>query len=349
MSTYYVREQGAVVRKQEQRLLVTRERNAVMAEIPLHQLDQLVVMGNVQLTTQALALLLQSEVDVVFMSVHGKVRGRVVANESKFAELRLKQLQAMSDELQNLALAKAIVVGKLANQLGHLRKAADGVAGFVPRDKGTLDKALRGIAEMMVSAQAAGNADSLRGFEGKAGAWYWSGFRTLLKHDLDFKQRIYHPSPDPVNALLSFSYALLQKDVNAATHLVGLDPYLGFFHTVQYGRPSLVLDLMEEFRPLLVDPLVVELLNRERIGKQDFVKGPDKDRPLVMTDATVKRVIEAYEQRVTKTTTYPFTGEQTMWRRCLELQTRQMARVIKGEAKGYRAMTNPLNNTAGTL
>jgi CRISPR-associated protein Cas1 len=341
MSTYYVREQGAVVRKQEQRLLVTRERNAVMAEIPLHQLDQLVVMGNVQLTTQALALLLQSEVDVVFMSVHGKVRGRVVANESKFAELRLKQLQMMSDELQNLALAKSIVVGKLANQLAHLRRAANTRSdGHLPKDRGTLDKAMRGIAEMMVSAQATGNADSLRGFEGKAGAWYWSGFRALLKHDLDFKQRIYHPSPDPVNALLSFSYALLQKDMNAATHLVGLDPYLGFFHTVQYGRPSLVLDLMEEFRPLLIDPLVIDLLNREAIGKQDFGKGPDKDRPLVMTDAAVKRVIEAYEQRVTKTITYPFTGEQTMWRRCLELQTRQMARVIKGEAKGYRAMSN---------
>ncbi len=341
MSTYYVREQGAVVRKQEQRLLVTRERNAVMAEIPLHQLDQLVVMGNVQLTTQALALLLQSEVDVVFMSMHGKVRGRVVANESKFAELRLKQLQMMSDELANLALAKAIVAGKLANQLAYLRRAATaGVNGFMPKDQGTLDKALRGIAEMIVGAQAAGNADSLRGFEGKAGAWYWSGFRTLLKHDLDFKQRIYHPSPDPVNALLSFSYALLQKDVNAATHLVGLDPYLGFFHTVQYGRPSLVLDLMEEFRPLLIDPLVVDLLNREAVGKQDFVKGPDKDRPLVMTDGAVKRVIEAYEQRVTKLTTYPFTNEQTMYRRCLELQTRQMARVVKGEAKGYRAMTH---------
>ncbi len=341
MSTYYVREQGAVVRKQEQRLLVTKERNAVMAEIPLHQLDQLVVMGNVQLTTQALALLLQAEVDVVFMSLHGKVRGRLVANESKFAELRLKQLQVMSNELENLALAKAIVVGKLANQLAYLRTAlhAD-VDGFVPKDRGALDKATRGIAEMMVSAQATGNADSLRGFEGKAGAWYWSGFRAMLKHDLDFKQRIYHPSPDPVNALLSFGYALLQKDVNAAAQLVGLDTYLGFFHTVQYGRPSLVLDLMEEFRPVLVDPVVVALLNREAIGKQDFVKGPDKDRPLVMTEAAVKRVIEAYEQRVTKTTTYPFTNEQTMWRRCLELQTRQMARVVKGEAKGYRAMNN---------
>lgn len=341
MATYYVREQGAVVRKQEQRLLVTKERGDRLAEIPLHQLEQLVVMGNVQLTTQALALLLQSEVDVVFMSTRGKVRGRVVANESKFAELRLKQLQVMSDELANLALAKSIVVGKLANQLAYLRLAlqprSDGVA---PKDRGQIDKSTRGIAEAMIGAQAAGNADSLRGFEGRAGAWYWPAFRTLLKDELGFTQRVYHPSPDPVNALLSFGYALLQKDVNAAVQLVGLDPYLGFFHTVQYGRPSLVLDLMEEFRPLIVDPLVVELINRGVIGRQDFTKGPEAERPIQLSDQGVRRVIEQYEMRVTTPVKYPFTGEQTGWRRCLELQTRQMARVVKGEARVYQTMSH---------
>lgn len=127
----------------------------------------------------------------------------------------------------------------------------------------------------MAGAQASGNADSLRGFEGKAGAWYWPAFGTLLRDPLGFKLRIYHPSPDPINALLSFGYALLQKDVNAAAQLaVGLDPYLGFFHTVQYGRPSLVLDLMEEFRPLIVDPLVAEVIDPEHDSLAGFCEGP---------------------------------------------------------------------------
>ena len=170
MATYYVREQGAVVRKQEQRLLVTKDRGDPVTEIPLHQLEQLVVMGSVQLTTQALALLLRSEVDVVFMTTHGKVLGRVVANEAKFAELRLKQLQVMSDELANLALAKSIVVGKLANQLAYLRRALEGDPHPIPtRERGQVDKSARGIAEMMVGAQASGNADSLRGLRGQGG------------------------------------------------------------------------------------------------------------------------------------------------------------------------------------
>ena len=135
--------------------------------------------------------------------------------------------------------------------------------------------------------------------------------------------------------------------MNAAAQLVGLDPYLGFFHTVQYGRPSLVLDLMEEFRPLIVDPLVVEMTNRDVIGKQDFAKGPGAERPIVLSDQAVKRVIEQYEQRATALVKYPFTGEQTSYRRCLELQTRQMARVVKGEAKAYHAMINDNDKMTG--
>src|SRR3972149_1474827 len=159
MATYYVREQGAVVRKQDERLVVTKDR-AIVAEIPMHQLDQLVVMGNIQLTTPAVGILLQSEVDVVFMTIHGRVRGRLMANESKFAELRLKQLQMMTNEQANLAVAKPIVA--------------------------------------VTRALKAENADSLRGFEGKAGAWYWPAFKTLLKRDLGFAGRNYYPPKDPV-------------------------------------------------------------------------------------------------------------------------------------------------------
>jgi len=336
MATYYVREQGAVVRKQDERLVVTRD-HAIVAEIPMHQLDQLVVMGNIQLTTPALAILLQSNVDVVFMTLHGRVRGRLIANESKFAELRLKQLQMMSDEKANLALAKPIVIGKLANQRAFLSMAM-GDAPHAPR--GEIDKALRGIAEMIERAKTAGNADSLRGFEGKAGAWYWPAFKLLLKRDLGFTGRNYFPPKDPVNALLSFGYALLQRDATAAVQLVGLDPYLGFFHAVHYGRPSLALDLMEEFRPLLVDPMVLDLVNRTGIGPQDFRRGSEAEKPVLLKDDVVKRVIQQYEERVTSKTRYHLTGEETTFRRCIELQTRQLARVVKGEAAAYRSMTN---------
>jgi len=191
---------------------------------------------------------------------------------------------------------------------------------------------------MLAGAKSAANADSLRGFEGKAGAWYWPAFKALLKNDLGFAGRNYSPAKDPVNALLSFGYALLQRDLTAAVRLVGLDPYLGFFHTVQYGRPSLALDLMEEFRPLIVDPIVLDLINRAGIGAQDFKRGSEGERPIVLSEEAVKRVIQAYEERATAKTRYPPTGEETTSRRCFELQTRQMARVIKGEAAAYHPM-----------
>jgi CRISPR-associated protein Cas1 len=157
---------------------------------------------------------------------------------------------------------------------------------------------------------------------------------------MGFANRVYFPSTDPVNALLSFGYALLQKDVTASVQLVGLDTYLGFFHTVLYGRPSLALDLMEQFRPLVVDPLVVDLVGREAIGQGDFVRGADKAKPVLLKEDAVKRVIQAYEQRITTPVSYRLTGEQATYRRCIELQTRQLARVIRGEQAEYRPMTS---------
>jgi CRISPR-associated protein Cas1 len=338
MATYYVSEQGAVVRKQDERLLVTKDQpggRVLISEIPMHQLEQLVVMGNVQLTTQSVAVLLQSGVDTVFMTSRGRVRGRLVANESAFAELRLKQLQAMSDDAANLELARQIVLGKLANQRSLLAQGRPTAGGTVAG--GPVGVAVRGIAAMMEQAVGAGNADSLRGYEGKAGAYYWPAFKALLRRDYGFNQRIYHPSPDPVNALLSFCYSLLLKDVLAAVRLVGLDPYLGFFHTVQYGRPSLALDLMEEYRPA-IDRMVLDLLNTDAIQERDFAATSAPERPLELREGSLRRVIEQYETRITALTRYPFTGEQTMLRRCIELQTRQMARVIKGEQPAYKAM-----------
>lgn len=335
MATVYLREQGAIVRKTGERLVVVKDSQTV-AEIQLHNLEQLVVMGNIELTTPAIALLLQAQVDVVFMTIYGRVRGRFVANESKFAELRLKQLQMMSDEQKNLALARPIVIGKLTNQR-HLLARRSRLPAHA-RVRAEVSTAIGGIVEMTARAQSAASSESLRGFEGKAGAYYWSAVRMFVPAAWGFKQRVYHPSTDPINALFSFGYALLQKDVNAVAQLVGLDPYLGFFHEIHYGRPSLVLDLMEEFRPVLVDTVVLELVNHEMLRLTDFQKTKDAAKPVLLTEDAIERVIKAYEERVTTHVRYPFTGEQTTYRRCMELQTRQMARVVKGEQDAYRAM-----------
>ena len=222
------------------------------------------------------------------------------------------------------------MVGKLTNQRALLVNARTSHAN--------IERGVNGIADSMRAALTADNAESLRGFEGRAGAWYWPGFKVLLKNDYGFSAREYHPSRDPVNALLSFVYAFLQRDMNTMAQIVGLDPYLGFFHTIQYGRPSLVLDMMEEFRPLVCDPLVLNLLNLGIIQGRDFQKTNIAERPIALSEDAVKRVIEKYEERVTSKVQYPLTNETTSWRRVFELQTRLMARVIQGEASRYQSV-----------
>lgn len=360
MAKYIVANQGATIRKVDERLVVTKDRR-VLETIPLHDLDQLVVMGDVQITTQAHIALMKADVDLAFMTRGGRIYRP--GGESNRAELRLRQYQLMNDPAANLALAKGIVYGKLTNQLALLQRAitaasASASAGdeaqlsLVPKTKRAAEivdaraygTAIRGIREMLALSVHATDADSLRGYEGKAGAWYWPAFKLFLSNDMGFTQRRYHPSTDPINALLSFGYSLLQRDVTAVVKLVGLDLYLGFFHTVQYNRPSLALDLMEEFRPVLVDPVVIRLVNLGMIKERDFVRGAergaergaDQEHPLMMTSSAVKRVIEAYEARASTLTPYPSLVEPVSFRQCIELQARHLVRVIKGEEMAYQ-------------
>lgn len=335
-TTVYVREQGAVVRKRGERLVVSKGYEELM-DLPLVHLRQLALVGNVQLTTQAVALLLQHEVDVVFFSQYFKFRGRLVAGGSKFAQLRHAQLQAMSDEARALEIARWVVLGKLANQRMLVqRQTADYGQAKPPR---ALSEAISGIAAMSDGATRAENIDSLRGYEGKAGAFYFGAIKALLDPAWGFQGRAYYPPPDPINSALSLGYSLLLKDAVAAVQLVGLDPYLGFFHVIEYARPSLALDVMEEFRPIVVDSLVLELVKRRRLTPADFVKTGRPERPWEMSDSGMAVMLQGYEERLQSQVRHPVAGEQVTYRRCLELQVRQVARLVLGKAERYAPVT----------
>jgi CRISPR-associated protein Cas1 len=324
-----------VVRKEGQRLRVTKD-GTTLLDLPLIHLDQLALMGNVQLTAQAVAMLLQADVDVVFLSSRGRFRGRLMHTGSKFAELRHAQLRQMSDERVALSIARQVVTGKLINQRVVLqRRAAQGP----PEARRRVQVALSGMKQMLDKARRGGTLDSLRGYEGKAGAYYFDAFKALLAQDLGFSGRAYHPPPDPVNALLSFGYSLLLRDITASVQLVGLDPYLGFFHAIHHGRPSLSLDVMEEFRPIIVDSMALDLINNHRITEQDFVRTGQTKRPIHLSDGAVQAVIAAYEGRLETQVYHPLARGQTSYRRCLELQVRRLARVVLGKAKQYVPVT----------
>lgn len=335
-TTIYVREQGAVVRKRGERLVVTKGFDELM-DVPLVHVRQVALVGNVQLTTQAAAMLLQNDVDVVFFSQHFKFRGRLVATGSKFARLRHSQLQVMSDETRAIQIAREIVVGKLTNQRVLLqRHLANLPAGSA---RSVLKESVDGIAHMREGAGRTESLETLRGYEGKAAAYYFAGLKALLHPGWGFQGRQYYPPPDPINAALSLGYSLLLKDAVAAVQLVGLDPYLGFFHVIEYARPSLALDVMEEFRPIVVDGMVLELVSRQQLTPADFVKTGRQERPVEMSDGGVNLLLKAYEERLQTTVRHPVSGDQVTYRRCLELQVRQIANIVLGKTALYVPVT----------
>jgi CRISPR-associated protein Cas1 len=322
MTALYLNEQGAVLRRVGERLVVTKD-HQVLEEIPIIHVEQVVVMGNIQLTTPVVALLLQRQVDVVFLSSRGKFRGRLMTTGSKFAQLRHRQLRLMGDEGRVLAAARELVAAKLTNQAYLLERL------------GTR-QAVRSIQQDVKKARQAATIDSLRGHEGAAGARYFAAIREFIPAQWGFTRRVYHPPTDPVNALLSLGYTLLLKDVTAAVQLVGLDPFLGFFHAIDYGRPSLVLDLMEPFRPL-VDELVLGQIVEGKMSPNDFEPAQRKDGAVLLNDEARTRYFHAYEQQIENLVLCPPTGERTPCRRCLELQARQLAQVVLEKRAKFRA------------
>jgi len=323
MPALYLNEQGTVLRRTGERLVVTKDRQ-VVDEVPIIHVEQVVVMGNIQLTTPAVALLLQKDIDVVFLSSRGRFRGRLMTTGSRFAQLRHRQLRLMDDGEASLRIARAIVGGKLSNQQALLRQ----------QEGQRVNSAIASLAQAIGQAKKVRSVDSLRGIEGSAGARYFEILKALIPPEWGFTKRVYHPPTDPANALLSFGYTLLLKDVSAAIQLVGLDPYLGFFHAIDYGRPSLSLDAMEEFRPL-VDGMVLKLIGQKEITLGDF-QNRRRDKAVLLTDDARKRFVEAYEAQVNAPTTYAPRGERTSYRRCIELQIRQLARLVLGKQKTYR-------------
>lgn len=346
MTTVYVREQGAQVGRRGERLVISKE-GQTLEEFPMGQIEQLVVLGNVQVTTQVMATLVQRQVDVVFLSSYGKFRFRPEGDGSRHVRLRQQQLAALSAGTLALPTAQAIVDGKIHNQRVILQRqvkrlATGGAAGgaIYLRDRGLFEGSLRGMLQMQQMAQRVSTLDELRGYEGKAAAYYFAALRALLDPAWNFLKRDYYPPPDPFNALLSFAYSLLLKDVRAAVNVVGLDVHMGFFHEVRPGRPSLALDLMEEWRPLIADALALEMVNRGSLQPDAFVRRQNPRRPVELGEAGVALVLHAYGSRLESRLFHPLAGPggETTLQQALLLQARRMARVIVGKDVQYEAM-----------
>jgi len=322
MATVYLTEQGSVARKVGERMVV-KKADRVLDDIPLVKVEAVRVVGRgITLTTPLMIYLTEKGIDTVYLSRAGRFAFRPVGRESAQAMLRTRQVQAADDTARALGLARAVVRGKLINQRFLLRRHGGQEGGVI--------RAMAGIEAMLKRLDGATTFDVLRGLEGQAAASYFAGFRLLLQRDLGFERRIHHPPTDPVNSLLSFGYTLLLNDLISTVHVVGLDPYIGFFHVLDYNRPSLALDLEEEFRPIIVDSLVLALVNSKAITASDFEAGDEPARPVLLNEPARRLYLRRYAERLETQVRYPATGERTSYRRLLELQTRALARALDG-------------------
>ena len=306
--------------------LVVKRLEGEDREVKLYDTSQVSIFGNAQLTTQAMRRLMQEGISVSFFSTGGKLLGRATGLASNNIELRVAQYAAARDPAFCLGIARQLVVSKIRNSRTFLRRNHEDL------NPGTLD----GLKQLARKASEAEGLDSLLGIEGSAARLYFSEFAGLLSAEenpgFDFHGRNRRPPRDPVNAMLSFAYALLTKDlVNAVAH-TGLDPLLGYFHQPRFGRPALALDLMEEFRPLVADSVVVGAINNGIVQERDFHRTP---AGVSIKAPARKRFIEAYERRMDQLVTHPVFGYRISYRRVLEVQARLLGRVLLGELEEY--------------
>lgn len=324
----YVTAQGARLTV-DGSLIAVEHRGAPPTIARLPSTSHVCVYGNVQITTQAIAALLERGIPVLFFSSGGFLRGRLVAHDTKNVELRVMQYRTADDREASLRIARTLVAAKIRNQRTLLRRNA---VGLEPEP-------LRELEVLARKAEREASVEALLGLEGTAARIYFAHFRAMLKGeaasgDFDLESRNRRPPKDPINALLSFAYSLLTKDHVVAAFATGLDPLLGFLHKPRYGRPALVLDLMEPMRPLVADSTVVGALNTGVVGKDDFVRSP---AGCALTSAGRKRFIAAYERRVDQLVTHPLFGYRISYRRIFEVQARLLGRHLLGELDTYPA------------
>lgn len=349
----YLNTQGYRVGIKSERLII-KDGDRTVEEVRLMDVSHVALFGNIQLSTQAIHELCMQDIPIAYHSVGGKFYGITRGHSLKNITTRMKQFAAAANPVQCLAVAQRIVKGKIRNHRrmlmrNHIQPPASAIT-TMEEIAGRISKA-RGL-------------DELLGMEGAAASIYFQHFAGMIKagapddDDLlpgldepetsrnnrskeaeaftfDFTQRRRRPPTDPVNAMLSFAYALLAKDCTIAALSVGFDPYIGFYHQPRHGRPALALDLMEEFRPLIAESVVLTAINNRMVNPGHFVRAGDA---VNLNEHGRKAFFNAYEQRMGSMITHPIFDYKVCYRRVIELQARLLARWLTGEIPDYVPM-----------
>ncbi len=333
LNTLFVTTQGAYLAKEGETVAVRIERK-VRLQIPIHTLDGIICFGNVTMSPFLMGFCADRDVTVSFLTENGRFLARVAGPVSGNVLLRREQYRMADDQETSATMARSILIGKVANSRAVLRRAIRDHGERV--DRGALDDGAQRLSGILQHLRQGQELNRLRGFEGEAAQIYFSVFDHLIlsnKDDFVFIRRSRRPPLDRINCLLSFVYTLLMHDVRSALESVGLDPAVGFLHRDRPGRPGLALDLMEEFRPVLADRLVLSLVNLGQITNTDFQCM--ESGAVLLTDKGRKTVLTAYQKRKQEKIIHPFLNEKMAIGLLCYAQALLLARYIRGDLDGY--------------
>lgn len=334
LNTLFVTTQGAYLNKEGETVVVSVKREKKL-QLPIHTLGGIVCFGQVSCSPFLMGFCAEQNVSISFLTEYGRYLAKVQGPVSGNVLLRREQYRQADAPETSARIARALIIGKITNSRTVLQRAIRDHGDRMDVD--AVQKAADELVGLLKSLRdETMSLDSIRGMEGRAGHVYFSVFDQLItaqKEDFQFRGRNRRPPLDHVNALLSFFYTLLCHDISAALETVGLDPAVGFFHQDRPGRPSLALDMMEEFRPFLVDRLVLSLINRSQVVKKGFQKS--ESGAIRMSDETRKTVLTVYQNRKQEESNHPFLGEKMPLGLFFFTQALLMARYLRGDLDGY--------------
>ena len=333
LNTLYVTTEGAYLRADHETLRVEVEKETKL-QVPFHHIGGVVCFGDVMMSPAAMARCAEDGRFVVLLDRNGRFKARIEGPVSGNVLLRCAQHEAMRDPERTLSIARNMVGGKIQNSRQIVLRGAR------EADDLTDALALRNTADALGNAVGripqCGDLETLRGIEGESARAYFSTFDRMIKEDrntfrMDGRNR--RPPTDPINALMSFLYALILNDCVAAVEGVGLDPQMGFLHALRPGRAALALDLMEELRSVLADRLVLTLINRRQVSAKDFTQR--SGGAVQMEDAARKEIIVAYQKRKQEEITHPVLDQKMPLGLVPHVQARLLARVLRGDLEAY--------------
>lgn len=314
--------------------VVIYEKEEEIGRIPLHNLEGIITFGYTGASPALMGACAQRNIALSFMTANGRFLARVTGEVKGNVTLRKEQYRISEDPKRSISIARNCIIGKVYNSRWILERAARDYP--LRLDVKKLKKKSAFLAESIQKIRKCEEAGNLRGVEGEAASVYFSAFDDLIlqqKEVFCFRGRNRRPPLDPVNAMLSFAYSLLANMCGAALEAVGLDPYVGFFHTDRPGRMSLALDVMEELRGVMADRFVLTIINKRQIGTSGFMK--KENGAVIMDDETRKQFLTLWQAKKQEMITHPFLNEKIEWGMVPYTQALLLARFIRGDLEEY--------------